>query len=74
MTFDEKVKFLRSLPKFRVIPISDVRAIAFVATEKAEKSTDDIVIAHTPTTLITLTPDDLSKILREYPDLEACLN
>ena len=55
MTFEEKVKFLRTLPQFKVIPISEVRAIAFAAKEKGDT--------------LTLTSEDIEKIVREYPDL-----
>ena len=71
MTFDEKVKLLRTLPQFKVIPISEVRAIAFAAQEKSEPAENDFVLAQTAqTTLITLTPKDIQKLLREYPDLQ----
>lgn len=56
MTFEEKVKFLRSLPQFKVVSISEVKAIAFVAIEKKGK--------------LVLGQDDIQKIIREYPNLE----
>ena len=59
MTFGEKVKFLRSLPQFKVVPISEVRAIAFAAKEKKGR--------------LVLDPEDVEKIVREYPDLKAKL-
>lgn len=34
MTFEEKVKLLRNLPQFKVVPISEVKAVAFAAKEK----------------------------------------
>ena len=57
MTFEEKVKLLRSLPQFKVAPISELRAIAFAANEKGGK--------------LYLNSKDIKKILREYPDLES---
>ena len=59
MTFEEKVKFLRNLPQFKVVPISEVKAIAFAAREKHGK--------------LYLSPDDIEKILLEYPDLKSKL-
>ncbi|OGH17182.1 MAG: hypothetical protein A3C30_03185 [Candidatus Levybacteria bacterium RIFCSPHIGHO2_02_FULL_40_18] len=59
MTFEEKIKYLRNLPQFKVVPISEVRAIAFVANEKKGK--------------LFLDPEDVEKIVREYPDLASKL-
>ncbi len=59
MTFEEKVRFLRALPEFKVVPISEVKAIAFAAKERE---------GH-----LYLTPDDVEKIVREYPDLKSKL-
>ena len=62
MNFDEKVKLLRTLPQFKVSPISDIRAIAFVAREKE----DEINIKGSN---LYLSYEDIEKIVREYPDL-----
>ncbi|HVZ66660.1 MAG TPA: hypothetical protein VG917_00165 [Patescibacteria group bacterium] len=70
MTFDEKVSLLRSLPKFKVAPISDVRAIAFVLKEKTQDDGKDFIIAKHGSSFLYLTTDDIDKIVREYPDLE----
>lgn len=60
MTFEEKVKFLRALPHFKVVPISEVKAIAFAAKEEKGK--------------LFLTSDDAQKIIRAYPDLTSKLS
>ncbi|HVT01513.1 MAG TPA: hypothetical protein VHE53_04785 [Patescibacteria group bacterium] len=70
MTFDEKVTLLRSLPKFKVAPISDIRAIAFVLKEKETIEDDDAIVGQKGNIKLCLTHDDIGKILREYPDLE----
>ncbi len=67
MKFDEKVKFLRTLPSFKVAPINEVRAVAFAAGEKP----NDIILSETP--LLTLSIKDVRQILHEYPHLEAIL-
>lgn len=59
MKFQEKVKLLRILPQFKVVPISEVRAIAFAAKEEKGR--------------LVLSPEDVEKILREYPDLASKL-
>lgn len=56
MTFEERVKFLRSLPQFKVVSISEVKTIAFVAKEEKGK--------------LVLGQGDIQKIIREYPNLE----
>ena len=56
MTFEDKVKLLRKLPQFKVVPISEIRAIAFAARERKGR--------------LFLTLEDIEKIVREYPDLE----
>lgn len=74
MTFNDKVKFLRSLPQFKVIPISEVRAVAFAAKETKKVTRDEFVLAQiSPLSQITLTSEDINKILREYPDLKSRL-
>lgn len=55
MTFEEKVKILRSLPQFKVVPIFEVRAIAFAAKEEKGR--------------LVLGPEGVEKIVLEYPDL-----
>ena len=70
MTFDEKVKFLRSLPEFKVAPISEVRAIAFAAREVAKLKVYGAALGQTKNGVLTLNEQDIKKILREYPDLE----
>ena len=72
MTFDEKVKFLRALPKFKVVPISEVKAIAFVAKEKEEQGS--ILLGRAGSTSLFLNRIDVEKIVREYPDLQAKLD
>lgn len=75
MIFEEKVRFLRTLPQFKVVPISEVKAIAFAAKETEKVPDDEFVLAQiSPTTLITLAFDDIQKIIRVYPDLESKLN
>ncbi len=56
MTFEKKVEYLRNLPQFKVVPISEIRAIAFAARERKGR--------------LFLTLEDIEKIVREYPDLE----
>jgi len=59
VTFEEKVKFLRNLPQFKVAPISEVKAIAFVAREEHGK--------------LYLESEDIEKIVGEYPNLASKL-
>lgn len=73
MTFDEKIKILRNLPQFKVIPISELRAIAFAAKEINKPKSDLHILYKSLTFLLALTPEDIEKITREYPDLEAKL-
>jgi hypothetical protein len=68
MTFDEKVKIIRSLPSFKVAPINEVRAVAFAVTE----GNGDIVLSDNP--LLTLSHQDVEQILREYPHLAPLFN
>ncbi|OGH12471.1 MAG: hypothetical protein A2776_02450 [Candidatus Levybacteria bacterium RIFCSPHIGHO2_01_FULL_40_10] len=70
MIFEEKVKFLRTLPQFKVIPISEVRAIAFAAKEADGRDAGTYPIKGSN---LTLEQEDIDKIIRVYPDLEACL-
>ena len=70
MTFDEKVKFLRALPDLKVAPISEVRAIAFAAREIDKLNVDSAALGQTKNGVLTLSEQDIKKILREYPDLE----
>ncbi|HVZ11453.1 MAG TPA: hypothetical protein VG965_00300 [Patescibacteria group bacterium] len=74
MTFDEKVEFIRSLPQFRVIPINEVRAIAFAVKEVTEPADNTHVLKKIDSgAFLTLTQDDINKITREYPELAAKL-
>lgn len=73
MTFEEKVKFLRSLPQFKVIPTSELRAIAFATGEANEFRKGDFVLGRTASTVLILTSEDIEKILRVYPNLEVKL-
>ncbi len=59
MNFNDKVKFIRSIDKFKVTPISEVRALAFAAKEKSGK--------------LYLSAEDIKKITRAYPNLQAKL-
>ncbi len=68
MTFEEKVEFLRTLPAFKVAPIAEVRAVAFVANEEGE-----ILLGNSGTKSLYLDRDDIEKILHEYPHLETVL-
>jgi hypothetical protein len=68
MTFEEKVKFLRTLPQFKVVSISEVRAIAFAAKETGEQGS--VLFGQTGSTTLFLSPADIAKIVRAYPDLE----
>ena len=70
MTFEEKVKFIRAQPKFKVIPISEVKAIAFAAREIPSASPDQYIIGLSATKCLILYQEDVEKILRAYPDLE----
>ncbi|MBI4092261.1 MAG: hypothetical protein HY427_03595 [Candidatus Levybacteria bacterium] len=56
MTFEEKIKALRNIPIFKVFPISEVKAVAFVALEEHGK--------------LYLESEDIEKIIGEYPDLK----
>ena len=60
MTFDEKIKALKNIPIFRVLPISEIKAIAFSTKEERGR--------------LVLTPEDIRKIVREYPDLASKLS
>ena len=66
MEFSEKVKFLRSLPQFKVIPISEVRAIGFAA-----QNTGDILLGKIGSDELYLNRSDIEKVIREYPDLKS---
>ena len=66
MKFEDKVKLLRALPQFKVIPISEVRAIAYVAKESGEQGS---VILGNGSHSLFLSLEDSRKIVREYPDL-----
>lgn len=71
MIFDDKVKLLRTLPQFKVAPISEIRAVAFAIKEKSELETGDILISKiNPSTLLTLNQTDIEKIIRVYPNLK----
>lgn len=74
MIFEEKVRFLRSLPKFKVVPISELRAIAFAAKEKVKAEKGDFVLGRTETLTLVLSEEDIERIIRVYPDLEAKLS
>ena len=56
MTFEERVKCLRNLPQFKVLSISEIKAIAFAAKEEKGQ--------------LVLGQNDIQKIIREYPNLE----
>lgn len=66
MNFDEKVKFLRTLPQFKVIPISEVRAVAFAAQNEG-----DVLLGKMGSIDLYLKRSDIDKIIREYPDLKS---
>lgn len=68
MTFDKKVKFLRTLPQFKVAPISEVRAVAFAIRELSEPTPEHYIIGLLGTTSLVLTRADIEKIVRTYPD------
>lgn len=70
MQFEEKIKFLRALPQFKVVPISEVKAIAFAAQEASTAEPDMHVLGSSNGTLLALTGEDIEKIVRVYPDLK----
>lgn len=70
MDFEEKVKFLRSLPKFRVVPISEIKAIAYAAKEKDQLGKGDFLVGQTKSSKLTLKTEDIKRILIVYPDLK----
>jgi hypothetical protein len=74
MTFDEKVKFLRALPLFKVAPIPEVRAFAFAVKETDKQEKGENILGKKGSTLFVLSNDDVTKITREYPDFEAKFN
>lgn len=69
ISFDDKVKFLRTTPLFKVVPLAEVRAIAFVAKDEGE-----IFLGEQNGIKLFVNHDDAAKLLREYPDLEARLD
>ena len=69
MTFEEKVKFLRTLPQFKVVSVSEVRAIAFIAKER-EQNPDDVLLGRIDSSALFLSRVDVGKITRVYPDLK----
>lgn len=69
MNFEDRVKFIRSLPQFRVAPISEIRAVAFAAKEEG-----DVLIGRISSNSLYLDSEDIEKILHEYPHLEAVLS
>lgn len=64
MTFDEKVKIIRSLPSFKVAPINEVRAVAFAALENV--ADPEVTLNAT----LSLSLHDVEQILHEYPHLK----
>ena len=70
MTFEDKVRLLRSAPIFKVTPISEVKAVAFAAKEADTLSPGFHIVGKTPSKLLVLTDEDIVRILRVYPDLE----
>ena len=70
MDFEEKVNFLRSLPKFRVVPISEIKAIAYAAKEKDKVELGDFLIGRTNSLSFTLNIEDIKRIVKVYPSLE----
>ncbi|KKQ96577.1 MAG: hypothetical protein A3C27_02560 [Candidatus Levybacteria bacterium RIFCSPHIGHO2_02_FULL_39_36] len=70
MDFEEKVNFLRSLPKFRVVPISEIKAIAYAAKEKDKVELGDFLIGRTNSLSLTLNIEDIKRIVKVYPSLE----
>jgi len=71
MNFEEKVKFIRRQPQFKVIPISEVKAIAFVAQETTITTSNHYIIGLADSNSLVLGQDDVRKIVRAYPDLQA---
>ena len=71
MTFQEKVKFLRTIPKFKVTPIPEIKAIAFAAKEVSEQRF--VKLGEHGSTALFLNEEDINKILRVYPDLKSRL-
>jgi hypothetical protein len=73
MNFDDKVKFLRTLPAFKVIPISEVRAVAYAAKEINEPDSGHRVLGKFNSSYLVLEQEDIEKITRAYPDLSSKL-
>lgn len=73
MQFQDKVKFLRTLPQFKVIPLSDVRAVAYATKEVSEPDPDSHILGKNGNIFLTITSYDIEKIIREYPDLASKL-
>ena len=73
MTFEEKVAFLRALPQIKVVPISEVKAVAFAAREVEEPEVSMHILGTLGTISLALSLDDIEKIVRIYPDLKAKL-
>lgn len=69
MDFEEKVKTLRKLPEFKVHPISEIRALAFVARESTEPKESDNILVKTNSGFLLLEKNDALKITITYPDL-----
>ncbi len=70
MTFEEKIKFLRSQPAFKVSQENELRAIAFVSKKTSKPEPNDYIIGMSGTASLILTREDIEKIVRVYPDLE----
>ena len=73
MDFNEKVNLLRKHSKFMVSPLTEIRALAYASRQVENPSDNQIILAQNEKGALTLTHDDVAKILREYPDLKPVL-
>lgn len=71
MTFEEKVKYLKKTPRFMVEPEVEIKAVAYSARLVERQEKDDFVLGQTENGILVIKPEDIEKILREYPDLES---
>ncbi len=68
MNFDEKVEILRSFPAFKVLPIADIRALAFAIKEKQVPEKTVLIYEGTSAESVYLIYSGVFKIYRLSPN------
>ncbi len=73
MTFEDKVKFLKSHSSFKVVQLSEIRGVAFSVKETEKPSESQYVLGKLGSVSLVLNTNDIEKIVRAYPDLASKL-